>query len=106
MHRSAKCVLTSIFRARQVVETAFGQLVTRFRLFNGTMPFAPSRCVTYILAGVVLHNYLREAEIREGRAPPLVQLEDGNESDEEEPDVVPNSARVYRDRFDFFSLEL
>ena len=83
----------------------------RFRLLNGVLQFTPERCIKYILAGVVLHNYLRVSEIENNRPPPNIPE---NLDDEvrrliarERVPPGPISARIYRDRYiSYFALEL
>ena len=47
-------------RARRVVESAFGALTTRFRVFDGILNQQPENATQTILAGVILHNFLRD----------------------------------------------
>ena len=41
-----------------MVESAFGILAHRFRLFLGTMQMEPDQCTNIIHAAVILHNFL------------------------------------------------
>lgn len=45
-------------RARHVVESAFGLLVQRFRIFQCAIPLAPEKVERIVKASCVLHNWL------------------------------------------------
>ena len=47
-------------RARRVSENAFGQLTTRFRVLDGTINQKPENACQTIMAGLILHNYLKD----------------------------------------------
>uniref|UniRef100_A0A915CR66 MADF domain-containing protein n=2 Tax=Ditylenchus dipsaci TaxID=166011 RepID=A0A915CR66_9BILA len=51
-------VILEYFRARHVVESAFGQLVQRFRIFLGPIDVSTEQATRLIHAAVLLHNYL------------------------------------------------
>ena len=48
-----------LWRARRVVENAFGILTQKFRLFYGRIQLSPENADKVVLAACVLHNYLR-----------------------------------------------
>lgn len=90
------------------MECAFGILVKRFALLVGPMVFTPNRCKNFIFAAVILHNYLREAEIRTGKPPPEIELQIMDEYLEalrERAQPPRSTAKIYRERFvEFFAL--
>lgn len=47
-------------RARRIAENAFGNLVTRFRVFLNTMDMAPKEADIIALAACSLHNWLQK----------------------------------------------
>ena len=47
-----------IFSARRVVECAFGQLVSRFQLFQRIRTMSHKKVAKLIHAAVILHNFL------------------------------------------------
>jgi hypothetical protein len=90
------------------VERSFGQLVHRFKLLNGTLNFTRRRCTRFILAGVLLHNFLREREIEENLEPPDVDLPADEEYEDRQgrAPMPNNAARIYRERFvEYFDME-
>jgi hypothetical protein len=91
----------NIFRARSTVERSFGQMVHRFKLLNGTLNFTRRRCTRFILAGVLLHNFLRERELEEDLEPPDVDLptDEEYEARRRRAPMPNNAARIYRERF-------
>lgn len=46
-------------RARRISENVFGILVSRFRLFLGTIHMLPRRIKKVVMAAITLHNILR-----------------------------------------------
>ena len=48
-----------LFRARDVVENAFGLLAARFRVFHTSLAVHPEKINMIVLAACVLHNFLR-----------------------------------------------
>ena len=49
-------------RARRVIENTFGILVARWRIFRGFIRASPKNVERYVLAGLCLHNYLRQTD--------------------------------------------
>jgi hypothetical protein len=49
-------IIFIIFSIRRIVETAFGQLVQRFRRFMTILEFTPEKNAQFILAALILHN--------------------------------------------------
>ncbi|KAJ8681282.1 hypothetical protein QAD02_017069 [Eretmocerus hayati] len=56
-----------VSRARRVIESAFGILINRFRVFRTEIPFQPKVVDNIVLASVILHNFLK---IHENSLPP------------------------------------
>ena len=49
-------------RARRVIENTFGILVARWRIFRSFIRATPENVERYVLAGICLHNYLRQTD--------------------------------------------
>ena len=49
-------------RAHRIIENTFGILVARWRIFQRPIEGIPERVEKYILATIVLHNYLRQTD--------------------------------------------
>ena len=65
------------------------------------MPFTKSKCIRFMLAAVLLHNFLRQKEIEENQEPPEVELQnqDNYEGRRIRAPNPTNSAKIYRDRY-------
>ena len=46
-------------RCRRISENVFGILANRWRVFRTTIPLAPEKATTLVLAAITLHNFLR-----------------------------------------------
>ncbi|KAJ8685828.1 hypothetical protein QAD02_021621 [Eretmocerus hayati] len=60
-----------ISRPRRVIESAFGILSSRFRIFRTYIPFQPNVVDNIVYASVILHNFLK---IYENSLPPLERV--------------------------------
>ena len=74
-------------RPRRCSENAFGILASRFRLFLLDINTQPENAIKFVLAGLVLHNFLRERCGNMYIPPGAVDSEDANNQ------VVPGDRR-------------
>lgn len=54
-------------RARRTVESAFGILTSRFRVFSTPILLDPTKAEKVVLPCIVLHNMLRIHDVHEGK---------------------------------------
>ena len=87
MDRTQQIFNYRLSRARRCSENAFGILASRFRLFLNHIHAYPENAAVFILAGVCLHNFLRQRCGRSYTPPGSVDVEDANQQ------VVPGDWR-------------
>jgi hypothetical protein len=68
-------------RARRVVESAFGILASRFRIFYSPISLNVESTEKVVLAAIALHNWFRESGTHEER----YQMDESNDGIPEEP---------------------
>ena len=85
-------------RARRLVESAFGILASRNRVFKSTSCMNPANYTKVILAAVVLHNYLCAHVVSRVRAKAerrkLDEIEDKDTPDATKPTVLRSWTKV------------
>ena len=79
MDRKQQIFNYRLSRARRCSENAFGILASRFQLFLYHIHAYPENAAIFILAGVCLHNFLRERCGRSYMPPGSVETEDANQ---------------------------
>ena len=87
MDRTQQIFNYRLSRARRCSENGFGILASRFRLFLNHIHAYPENATVFILAGVCLHNFLRQRCGRSYMPPGSVDVEDANQQ------VVPGDWR-------------
>jgi hypothetical protein len=78
--------------ARRIVESAFGILTKKFRLFSNVLEFSPDKCTQLILTATILHNFL----IKTGSVPTLPETETITTPIENRLALCPNSQQIDR----------
>ena len=56
-------------RARRIVENLFGKVANRWRVFRGVIQLAPSSIESFVIAALILHNFLRKSSSRNQDCP-------------------------------------
>lgn len=73
---------SNLFRARAVVENAFGILVSKFRIFKKPMQQAPEKVSTITKTCILLHNFLRRSKNSTGIYTPSGTMDTYDENGE------------------------